>query len=71
MLVGGAAVEGVFPAGVATVAQVDRRHTGLPSAVTVSLAPAVSAPPCCWGLYMEPRGIALEPDTSPMAHVSR
>lgn len=34
-------------AGVASGAQVDRRHTGLPSAVTVSLVPAVSAPPCC------------------------
>lgn len=32
---------------VATGAPVDRRHTGLPSAVTVSLVPAVSAPPCC------------------------
>lgn len=36
-----------YAAEVATVALVDRRHTGLPSAVTVSPAPAVSAPPCC------------------------
>lgn len=38
---------GVVEPEVASGAPVDRRHTVLSSAVTVSLAPAVSAPLCC------------------------